>query len=330
MTRLLSAATLAVACLPALCAGQASRARRRRRARLPRHPHHRRSRRGRRGLAADLHLAASGADGGPGAVHSTPSLANSTSASPNGSASPSTTATRSRAPRTTRPGPASRTSSAPSSSRPTSTRPHEFIVSLGVIREFGRTGTAHIGADEYGNTTPTIYFGKGLGDLPIGLLRPLAITGTGGFAIADKELKACQAPVARDRQRPGRADRHRRAAIQQRLLEPLGRRPVRPIQHALPAIPGARRRPARLSVATSMPLVELAYSSPASAPSNLGTQLVVRAGRHLPGRPRFQFGIEALIPANRASGSNVGVIAQFHLFFDDLFPNSLGKPLLDF
>jgi hypothetical protein len=72
--------------------------------------------------------------------------------------------------------------------------PHEFILSLGVIREFGGTGTAHIGADEYGNTTPTAYFGKGLGDLPIGYLRPLAITGTVGYSIADKKLKAIGTP----------------------------------------------------------------------------------------------------------------------------------------
>jgi hypothetical protein len=39
--------------------------------------------------------------------------------------------------------------------------------------------------------------------------------------------------------------------------------------------------------------------------------------------------VEALIPANKASGSNVGVIAQFHVFFDDLFPNSLGKPIFE-
>ena len=47
------------------------------------------------------------------------------------------------------------------------------------------------------------------------------------------------------------------------------------------------------------PLVEVAYSSPASSPSNLGTQVVVAPG----------------------------VITQLHLFFDDLFPHSLGQPL---
>jgi hypothetical protein len=44
----------------------------------------------------------------------------------------------------------------------------------------------------------------------------------------------------------------------------------------------------------------------------------------------YQLGIEALIPANRASGRNVGIITQFHVFFDDLFPNSLGKPLISY
>jgi hypothetical protein len=30
---------------------------------------------------------------------------------------------------------------------------------------------------------------------------------------------------------------------------------------------------------------------------------------------------------NRQIGHNVGVIAQVHFFFDDLFPNTLGKPI---
>jgi hypothetical protein len=38
-------------------------------------------------------------------------------------------------------------------------------------------------------------------------------------------------------------------------------------------------------------------------------------------------GLEALIPANRAAGTNVGVAALVHFFFDDLYPNTLGKPL---
>ena len=42
---------------------------------------------------------------------------------------------------------------------------------------------------------------------------------------------------------------------------------------------------------------------------------------------KYQLSVEALIPVNRASGHGVGVIGQLHLYLDDIFPNSLGKPL---
>ena len=42
---------------------------------------------------------------------------------------------------------------------------------------------------------------------------------------------------------------------------------------------------------------------------------------------KYQLGVEAIIPVNRASGDGVGVIGQLHLYLDDIFPNSLGKPL---
>jgi hypothetical protein len=76
--------------------------------------------------------------------------------------------------------------------------PHEFLFSVGVDRQFGGTGAGRVqrrGFSGVGATTPTIYFGKGLGDLDIGYLRPLAISGTFGYLIADKSP------------RPGRSDR---------------------------------------------------------------------------------------------------------------------------
>jgi hypothetical protein len=42
----------------------------------------------------------------------------------------------------------------------------------------------------------------------------------------------------------------------------------------------------------------------------------------------YQFGIEAIIPVNRASGDGVGVIGQFDLYLDDILPKSIGRPLL--
>ena len=43
----------------------------------------------------------------------------------------------------------------------------------------------------------------------------------------------------------------------------------------------------------------------------------------------YQVGLEALIPANKAAGQNVGVQLQVHFFLDDIFPNSLGKPIFN-
>ena len=41
----------------------------------------------------------------------------------------------------------------------------------------------------------------------------------------------------------------------------------------------------------------------------------------------FQLGAVALIPINRASGRHVGALAILDFFLDDMFPDSLGKPL---
>jgi len=196
--------------------------------------------------------------------------------------------------------------------------PHEFMLSLGVIREFGRTGTAHIGADQYGSTTPTLYFGKGLGDLPIGWLRPLAVTGTAGFALADKELKVTgQAvdPVT------GETSMLFNNGYANRWVGGLS------VQYSIPYLQSqVRHLPLPDFFARLTPLVEITWSSPASAPSDLGTQLIYAPGV-IYSADTYQVGVEALIPGNRASGTNIGVIAQFHVFLDDLFPNSIGKPI---
>jgi hypothetical protein len=37
--------------------------------------------------------------------------------------------------------------------------------------------------------------------------------------------------------------------------------------------------------------------------------------------------VEAIIPINERTGKNVGIRGLVHLFIDDLFPQSLGRPL---
>ena len=43
---------------------------------------------------------------------------------------------------------------------------HEFVMSVGVSVEWGGTGAKDVGAEPFNSYTPTIYFGKGFGDLP--------------------------------------------------------------------------------------------------------------------------------------------------------------------
>jgi hypothetical protein len=198
---------------------------------------------------------------------------------------------------------------------------HEFIVTVGVQREFGRTGTAHTGADEYGATTPTLYFGKGFGDVPVDYLRPFAITGEFSYTVADKALKAMQVTdpdtgISSLQYNSGNPNQWFGGISLQYSL-PYLQSQVKDL--GLPRFVGRRT-----------PLVEITWSSPATSPSTQGTTWTIAPGV-IYSADSYQVGVELLIPANRAAGTNVGVIAQFHMFLDDLLPDSvLGRPLFDF
>ena len=202
--------------------------------------------------------------------------------------------------------------------------PHEFVGSLGIIREFGRSGTTHTGDDQFGSTTPTLYFGKGLGDLPTGLFRPLAITGELGYTIADKELKLQQpVPLASllttpfNSGLPAQYNNGNNNAWAGSVS----------IQYSLPYLQSQVRDIGLPSTLGNMiPIVELDWTSPASSPSAQGTTWRAAPGViYLAGWG--EIGLEALIPLNKTAGTNVGVVGLVHFFFDDLYPHSLGAPL---
>ena len=198
---------------------------------------------------------------------------------------------------------------------------HEFMVSVGVFREFARTGAngtngGVLGNDDSSSTTPTIFWGKGFGDLPIGFLLPLALTGTLGYSIADKKLKVTGTdPDSGDplfnngtfNQWSGGLSLQYSIRYLQSQVKDLG----------LPEF-----------VNRLTPVVEVAWSSPASKPNQSSTQYLVGAGINYTAT-NYAVTVEALIPGNKQTGSHMGVIAQFHLYFDDLFPNSLGKPIVN-
>jgi hypothetical protein len=198
--------------------------------------------------------------------------------------------------------------------------PHEFMLSVGVSREFARTGAngdngSALDNDDSSSTAPTLYFGKGFGDVPVPFLRPLALTGTLDYVIADKKPKIVGTDP--DSGQPlfdnGIANAWEGGLSLQYSLRYLQTQ-VRDV--GLPEF-----------VNRLTPLVEMAWSAPASRPNQDSTQLLFGVGLNYTAET-YGIGIEALIPGNAQSGSHLGVIAQFHLYFDDLFPNSLGKPIV--
>lgn len=184
---------------------------------------------------------------------------------------------------------------------------HEFLISLGVQVELnGSHDTATTGGDAYGSVSPTVYFGKGFGDLPIGDLRPFAITGELAYAVPYRRLNQAgdnngNPPLWK-------------AGISLQYSLPYLQAQVK--DYGLPAF-----------VNRLVPILETTWSTPAAGPAyGSPAQLTFAPGLIYLG-DTFQFGVEALIPGNKATGQNVGVIAQLHFFFDDIFPNSLGRPL---
>ncbi len=199
---------------------------------------------------------------------------------------------------------------------------HEFLMSVGVIREFGGTGAVNQGiADGIGTTTPTIYFGKGFGDLPdaVSWLKPLAVTGTFGYQFADVPTSTTTI-VDPDSGIPSLQVSHKPDLLVMGAS----------VQYSVPYLQANIKDlglPEILGRIT--PLVEFAYTTPATTSNGQITQGMISPGLIYSG-DSFQIGVEALIPATKGAGTNVGFIAQLHFFLDDIFPTTLGKPLLGF
>ena len=173
---------------------------------------------------------------------------------------------------------------------------HEFLMSAGIDRQFGGIGSVRAGADPAGATTGSVYFGKGLGDVAPDWLKPVSVSGYGGYQLGD--TSACP-----DQAVGGLAIAY---SIPYRESE----------IHAddLPAV-----------IRAITPMVEIL----ASAPTRGGTpNLTIAPGFAYAGEG-WEFGIEALIPGNDATGNGPGVIAQLHFGLDYLFPESIGRPIVE-
>jgi hypothetical protein len=197
---------------------------------------------------------------------------------------------------------------------------HEFVMSVGLSVEWGGTGAANVGAEAFNTYVPNIYFGKGLGDLPdtLSWIRPVAITGQVGYAIPGRNFTTT---FGID---PDTGNQTVDTEFHPRVLNWGGT-----IQYSMPYL-----RSAVVDLGLPefinhlIPLVEATMQTPMANTLTSGT---MTTGTINPGviwvGSTFQVAVEALIPINRQSGTNVGVIAQLHLYLDDIDPRGIGKPI---
>src|SRR5262249_24235020 len=66
----------------------------------------------------------------------------------------------------------------------------EFVMSAALEIEWGRTGSAAVGADPFTTLTPTLFIGKGFGALPdsVQYLKPFAITAQVGYSVPTQSV----------------------------------------------------------------------------------------------------------------------------------------------
>ena len=197
---------------------------------------------------------------------------------------------------------------------------HEFVMSVGLSVEWGGTGTESVGAETFNHYRPNIYFGKGLGDLPdtLSWIRPVAITGQVGYSIPGRNSTTT---FGTD---PDTGDPTVDTQFHPHVLNWGGT-----IQYSMPYLKSAVMDLGLPDfINRFIPLVEATLQTPVANTFTSGT---LTTGTINPGfiwvGNTFQIGIEALIPINRQSGTNVGVIAQLHLYLDDIDPRGIGKPI---
>jgi hypothetical protein len=181
---------------------------------------------------------------------------------------------------------------------------------LGLIVDWGGTGASNSGiGTAFSLLTPTFNFGKGFGDLPeqAGWLRAFAVTGQVGYQVPTRSFDVIAGtPIPQVLAWSGSLQYsmpYLKSEIQDLQLPDL-------INHLIP-------------------IVEFQMSTPVA--NNEGNSFVA-TGTINPGviwvGTYFQVGLEAQIPVNGASGHGIGVVGQLHLYLDDMFPSTIGRPLL--
>lgn len=180
----------------------------------------------------------------------------------------------------------------------------EFMASVGTSVIWGNTGTG-TQTTPYNTYEPVLDVGKGLGDLPASLnvLRSFAVTAELSESV------------------PGQAwtDGNQNSTNINWGYT---------VQYSLPYYNSNVGQIDNDFLKHLILLTEFTFSKPVSnfAPGTNQTTGTIQPGAMYMG-DTYQVSLEAVLPINSASGHGVGVVAELHFFLDDIFPNSLGKPI---
>jgi len=189
----------------------------------------------------------------------------------------------------------------------------ELAMSGSLDVDWGGTGAKSIGAEPFTTLTPTWLAGKGFGFLPgnLRLLRPLAVTTELGYSFpTQSSTSEFEDSVRIETNNP-------------QFLVWGGS-----VQYSMPYLRsnvGNLRFPEFVNH-----LIFITEFNLQTQTSNFNGEERT-TGTINPGliymTDKYQIGVEAIIPVNRASGDDIGVVANVHFFLEDIFPRSLGKPL---
>jgi hypothetical protein len=191
---------------------------------------------------------------------------------------------------------------------------HETILSFGISDEVGNTGSRKVGSESFSIISPAFYFGKGFGDLPdsISFLKPMAITGVIGPNFPSQK----QTITVNEDSGDIDVERHPTTltwafTLQYSLMY---------LQSAVKDV-GLGTPFNRMVAIVEFPMETCLNTDCKNQTSGTVNPGIAWIGKY------SELGIAAEIPMNPRSGTGTGVFVLFHLFIDDLFPNSIGRPI---
>jgi hypothetical protein len=211
---------------------------------------------------------------------------------------------------------------------------HQFVVTVGGTAAIGGTGAPGI-ASTFSTLTPTIYIGKGFGDLPdsAAWLQPLTISATAAVAVPTDASTLISTSL-------GSVN----LPLETGAFNSLTTLPSGPTTVAATVNPkilqlgfaleyslvtneytGPNRTGTRYPQGW-VPLVEFTTSTPLNGPLAGRTTGTVDPGFIWVDR-YLQVAAEAIIPMDAHSGRDIGARVQAHLYLSAIFPDFYAKPV---